>query len=119
MELSVAGRILVVPADPGAVCLTPRQMMRPRCLHAARPNPDMSATSRPPKVLNYTQPGAEAKGFFGGVPSAARIARRSKKGLATFKRAGRGTRLDGTGSGPLLKLETSRLGSRYRTGRGV
>jgi hypothetical protein len=57
---------------------------------AARPNPGMSATSRPPNVLNYTKPGAEAKGLFGGVLSAARIARRSKKGLATFKRAGRG-----------------------------
>jgi hypothetical protein len=41
---------------------------------AARPDPDMSATSRPPKVLNYTEPSAEAKELFGGVLSAARIA---------------------------------------------
>jgi hypothetical protein len=57
---------------------------------AARPDPDMSATSRPPKVLNYTEPSAEAKELFGGVLSAARIARRSKNGLVTFKRPGRG-----------------------------
>jgi hypothetical protein len=76
----------------------------------------MCAISRPPNVLTYTKPTAEAKGLFGGVLSAARIARRSKDGLATFERARQGTRWDGTGSGPLLALESSRLGSRYRTG---